>query len=158
MLFHIQQRPLDVNTSGIAHQRAIGADHTVAGGDDGDGITVVGHANGAECLGTAYGCGQLLVGACRAIRDLAESSPDTELEGGAALVKGEGEVATVPGEVFGELRGSLSQQGCLLRDGVGRKVGRVARDEVDHRDAAATVDDEQGAKGCGMDEVMVHNK
>ena len=158
MLFHIQQRPLDVNTSGIAHQRAIGTDHTVAGGDDGEGITVVGHANGAECLGTADSCGQLLVGACRAVRNLAESSPDTELEGGAALVKGEGEVATMPGEVFGELRGSLSQQGCLLRDGVGRKVRRVARDEVDHGDAAATVDDEQGAKGCGMDEVMVHNK
>ena len=40
IIFNLQQPLFDVEASGIARKRAVGADHTVTGDDDGDGVAV----------------------------------------------------------------------------------------------------------------------
>ena len=103
----------------------------MAGGDDRNRIAIIGHTDGTERFRTTDSNSQLFVGLRLAVGNAAEGGPNAQLEGGAVLVEGEGEVATLTGEVFGELRGSLLQQRCFLCDGVGREGKGIAGDEVD---------------------------
>ena len=114
----------------------------MAGGDNRNRIAIIGHADGTKRFRTTDRSSQLFVGSRLAVGNAAEGGPNTLLEGGAVLVKGEVEVVTLTGEVFGELRGSLLQQRCFLFGGIGREGKGIAGDEVDRGDAAATGDDE----------------
>ena len=44
----LEQQPLAAQTAAIAGHRAVGADHAMAGDDDGDGVPMVGAADGAR--------------------------------------------------------------------------------------------------------------
>ena len=103
----------------------------MAGGDDRNRIAIIGHTDGTERFRTTDSNSQLFVGSRLAIGNAAEGRPNAQLERSAVLVKGEVEVVTLTGEVFGELRGSLLQQRCFLFGGIGREGKRCAGDEVD---------------------------
>ena len=103
----------------------------MTGGDDRNRIAIIGHTDGTKRFRTTDRSSQLFVGSRLAIGNAAEGRPNAQLERSAVLVEGEGEVATLTGEVFGELRGGLIQQRCFLCDGVGREGKGIAGDEVD---------------------------
>src|SRR5690242_19875320 len=73
--FMRQEPTLAFDAAAIAGERAVGADHAMAGHDDADGVGAVGKADGPDRLGPADAPRQLAVGERAAARDLAQRAP-----------------------------------------------------------------------------------
>src|SRR6185437_858025 len=95
-----QEPALALDAAAIAGERAAGADDTMTGYDDADGIGAIGEADGADRLGAADAPRQLAVGQRGAARDLAQRAPYQALERRAA---GRGRQPVDGGEIAGEI-------------------------------------------------------
>jgi len=95
-----QQIILSSQTAGVAAQRAVTFDHSVAGGEDGHGILLAGLAHRLDGFGAADGFRDLGVGAVFPEGDPAQFCPDLLLEIGSFLPHGNGEGSANAGEVF----------------------------------------------------------
>src|SRR5262249_32620354 len=84
----LQQPALAVEAAAIAGERAVLADHAVAGHDDRDRIAAVDHADRAHRVGTADGLCELAVAPGGAGRNPAQRRPYLPLEHRAAAVDG----------------------------------------------------------------------
>ena len=84
-----QEPAFAVEAAAIADEFAAGADHAMAGHDDGDGIGPVGEAHGARGSGRVQFGGQFTVGGGSAGRNKAQEAPDTLLERRAAGIDGD---------------------------------------------------------------------
>src|SRR6266481_4902188 len=101
-LLQIEQFALDVESATVSAERAVGGDHTMTGNNNRDGITVVRHADGAECMWMRDGLGDVAVRASLAVRDVEQGAPALQLKVGAAEVEGEAEVLAIASEIFVE--------------------------------------------------------
>ena len=111
--FQFEQMRLGRQPAGKAGQRAITADHPMAGHDDGDRIAAVGGADGAGRTGLAQALGQLPVGARLAVRDLQQAVPDRALERRAGEVQRQVEALAQSGEIFTKLALGFEQHRIL---------------------------------------------
>ncbi len=72
----------------VAAQLAVGRDHTVTGQQDRQAVVAVGATHGTLGAGPAKGAGEAVVGACFAVRNLAQLGPDLSLEVRAGVTVG----------------------------------------------------------------------
>src|SRR3954454_9836926 len=115
-LLVFEQGPLGVQPAGVARQRAVGADHAVAGDDDRDLVAAVGPPDGP---GRAAELGrELPVGPRDAVGDRPQLGPHRELERGAALRERELERGALAREVLVELALDLAEA-AVVGPGVG---------------------------------------
>ena len=77
----------------------VGANHAMAGNDDGNWIVVIGAANGAAGLWLSNGDGNVLIAGRAAVRNGAQGLPDRQLKGGPEQLQGEGEPTQMAGKV-----------------------------------------------------------
>ena len=101
-LFKVEQLALDVETAAVTAQGAARCDHPMAGDDDGHGIPVVRHADGAVGVRVADGLSDIAVTAGLAVGNFEQCAPAAELEVGSAKIERERELATIAREVFVE--------------------------------------------------------
>src|SRR4051794_38301764 len=118
----VQQRALGVQAAGVAGERAVRADHAVAGVDDRDRVAAVGAADRAR--DAAQLARELAVGGGLAMRDLAQPRPDGALELGAVLGQREVERGALAGEVLIELALHFGER-AVVRAGAGVQVVAV---------------------------------
>src|SRR5882724_187213 len=146
-LLQIEQFALDVESATVSAERAVGGDHTMTGNNNRDGITVVRHADGAECMWMRDGLGDVAVRASLAVRDVEQGAPALQLKVGAAEVEGEGEVLAIASEIFVEFAepGGEGVGGFLPRLVVA--FGGLAAVELEFEQAAGGESEEQGAYG-----------
>ena len=112
----LEQRALGVEAAGVARERAVGADHAVAGDDDRDLVAAVGAADRAG--DAADLARELAVGARLAVRDLAQLGPDVELERRAVLGEREVELVRSPAKYSSSWLRDVGE-GAVVRAGVG---------------------------------------
>src|SRR6478735_1630664 len=115
-LLVLEQRALGVKAAGVARQRAVGADHAVAGDDDRDLVAAVGAADRAG--DAADLAREFAVGARLAVRDPAQRAPDVELERRAVF----GERDVEPGPLAREVLVELAREDgevTVVRAGIG---------------------------------------
>src|SRR3954447_19517216 len=115
-LLVFEQCALGVEPAGVARQRAVGADHAVAGDDDRDLVAAVGPADGAG--DAAELARDVAVGARLAVGDPAQRVPDLELERRAVLGERQREVRALAGEVLVELARDVGEA-AVVRAGFG---------------------------------------
>ena len=99
----VEQPLLAPEAAGIAGERAVRADHAMAGQDDGAAVEPVGVGDGAHGGGTADALRHFLVGARFAGRNAAQLVPDRLLELGAGVGDLRGEVEIPAGEIVLQL-------------------------------------------------------
>lgn len=137
--FQRQQAALCLQPAGIARERAVRADDTVAGDEDRQRVAVVCHADGARCLRAADGGGNRTVAARLTVGDRAQRRPHAQLERRAARIKRQVKRAPCAREVFVQLRlGRVKQR---------RSVPRALRAEADGRDSVRRRGERQCADG-----------
>ena len=102
-LLQVEQLAFYVESAAVAAQGAARCDYAVAGDDDGDGIPVVRHADGAAGVRVANGLSDVAVAAGFAVRDFEQRMPARQLELGSAEIEREGELVALAREVFAEL-------------------------------------------------------
>src|SRR5690606_26431647 len=78
--FKLEQPFLRGQTAAKARKRAIRADHTVTGHDDGERVLAIGKTNGARSLWIADGTRNIGIAARLAIGNAGKLAPDTKLE------------------------------------------------------------------------------
>src|SRR4051794_8933349 len=115
-LLVVEQCPLGSEAAGVPRERAVGADHAVAGDDDRDPVAAVGAADRSR--DAAELARELAVGGRLAVRDRAQAGPDRELERRAVLGQREVEFRALAGEVLVELALDLGER-AVVRAGVG---------------------------------------
>jgi hypothetical protein len=145
--FERQQRPLDLDAPPEAGERAVGADHPVAGNDDTDRVGGVGAADGAGGGGIAQAGGELTVAERPAVGDPPEAPPHRLLERCAPELHVEIEVASRSLEVLLNLIGDVPAAPRVPDDRPpqpgGRPFDRFVREENQPRDGAALVDGDE---------------
>ena len=112
-VFVVEEPAFGGESAGEADESAVVSDDTVTGLEDGQGVAVVGEADGAAGAGLAELLGELGVGAGLAGGDLVEQRPDASLEVGAGGGGGQFEAEAVAGEVLVELSGGFVEQGVI---------------------------------------------
>jgi len=108
--FQIKQELFHICTVGKAGQTAIGADDTVAGLDDHQGIAVVGLTDSTTGLGSTDGLCDLFVASRFSIRNLPQSLPDGLLKRCTFWGKGQIESFACASKVFFQLVLCFQQQ------------------------------------------------
>ena len=83
-MFVIEEPAFAFDAAAVAGQRAIGADHAMAGYDDGDGIGTIGRADCPDSGRMTDPLCEPAVRRCRTAGDLAQRLPDFALKGRAA--------------------------------------------------------------------------
>src|SRR5690606_20604310 len=128
---------------------AAGADHPVAGNDDGNGVAAVGQAHGPYRGGVADKQGDVLVAAVFAMGNGLQGPPDALLEGRAPRRQGQVELAQAAVEISPQLVTGVLQQGA------GRWAVSHSRvlQEVDLEDGVIAGGDIKGAQGAWQDGV-----
>ena len=79
-----QQPTLALDAAAVAGERAVGADHPMAGHDQADRVGAVGQAHRPNRRRLADALREAAVAECRAGRDVAQGLPNRALEGRAA--------------------------------------------------------------------------
>src|SRR2546425_3562781 len=146
-LLQIEQFELKVESATVAAERAVGGDHTMTGNNNRDGIAVVRHADGAECMRMRDGLGDVAVGASLAVRDVEQGAPALQLKIGAAEVQWEGEVLAITVEIFVEFAEPGSEGFGGLLPGLIVAFGGLATVELEFEQAAGGESEDQGAYG-----------
>src|SRR6185295_6962681 len=107
--FELEQAALHLEAARVAGERAVRADHPMAGDDDADRVVVIGEADRARGRGARQAARDLAVGAGGAERDPQELAPDGTLELRALRLERQLEIATGTAQVFGQLPAHLGQ-------------------------------------------------
>src|SRR3954452_25018223 len=125
----VEQRALHRQAAAEADELAVGADHPVAGHDDGDRVAPVGQPDGARGPGRPDAPGDLAVGRGLAVGDLAQGGPYALLEGVAVGLQRELEARPLAGEVRAQLCDGRGQRRVLeaLRPGLRVQLQRDQR-------------------------------
>jgi len=101
--FQPQQRVFARETTGVAGQIAIGANHTMAGYDNRYRVAPIGRAHGARCAGLADALRQCAIVGRRAVGNFLQCAPHPTLKCRAGGIDRQVEVFAFAGEIFVEL-------------------------------------------------------
>ena len=146
-----------VEAAAIAGQGRVGADHPVAGHNDGDRVGAVGEPDGAAGGGAADALGEVAVADRRAGRDAAQFGPDLALERCAAGLHRQtvecGEIAVEIGLEYGTGRSGVSGGregiGAVMQPQQAMQAGLVVV-EVERAEGGAVGDEQDRADRRGQ--------
>jgi len=122
----VEQPALAGQAAAVAGERAVGADHAVAGDDDADRVAAVGQAHGAGGCGTAELLGERAVRRGGAVGNCLQRLPHLLVEGRADRGEPQVERGASAGEVFAELR-DRREQGAVVARACGDVVAAAPR-------------------------------
>lgn len=103
----LEQLFLAIDTAAVAHQVIVGANHTVTGNDDGDGIFAVGRAHCPYLVGITQSLRQLSVVDRLSIGNFEQLFPDLPLKVGSLGRKRQVKIGSAAFEVLIQLVGHL---------------------------------------------------
>jgi hypothetical protein len=127
LFFQIEQIPFGIKAAGITGKAAVPANHPMAGNDNRDGVTVVGHTDSPVRTGPSYKGGYITVAPGFSGRNSLEGFPDGTLKIRTAYQQGELKLSPLSVKILKKLGCRLFYQCRLGYD----KTGHVFFAEED---------------------------
>ena len=149
--FEFQQLALGLEAAAVSAQRAIRRDYSVARDHNGDGIPMVGHANGSKSPGTTDGAGDIGVASGLPIRNREQGLPTGKLKIRSAKVERKSELPSLAREILLEFANIRTQCGFGLFETkfptFGSQIARIWADRLLAGQAAIKFEGHQPSTG-----------